>query len=433
MARILLSAYACDPARGSEPALGWGWATELARSGHQVWVLTRADNRSAIERDALAADPNLNFVYFDLPASAQTWRKGFGKILYYVLWQWCAVRHIRKRFPALPFDVVQHVTYASGRYPSFMASLGIPFYFGPVSGGETVPRRIRSGFSVAQRCREWLRDMSNSVVPRDPVMRWVFRRADKLLVTRDSLSLVPPCWRHKCHMQLAIGLTSEYLDHVNARTTLSGNRYRLLYVGRLLEWKGIDLALHAVSQLRQLPAEIRFTVVGDGPASTRLHKLAEELGLSEIVEWVRWVPHNRVQDYYRATDVFLFPSLRDSGGMAVLEAMAHGIPVVCTDLGGPGVIVNPYSGCAVPTQRRSREQIVSGLVEALQEIAITPALHDLLAAGASARARQFKFESLVASVHPPVALEQFRSGCSSGSTGLQARVKAVRETPAFSR
>jgi glycosyltransferase involved in cell wall biosynthesis len=182
-----------------------------------------------------------------------------------------------------------------------------------------------------------------------------------------------------------------------------------------------------------LPAEIRFTVVGDGPASTRLHKLAEELGLSEIVEWVRWVPHNRVQDYYRAADVFLFPSLRDSGGMAVLEAMAHGVPVVCTDLGGPGVIVNPYSGCAVPTQRRSREQIVSGLVEALQEIATTPALHDLLAAGASARARQFKFESLVASLHPPVALEQFRSGCCSGSTGLQARVKAVRETPAFSR
>ncbi len=216
MARILLSAYACEPGRGSEPALGWGWATELARAGHQVWVLTRADNRPAIERDALAADPKLNFVYFDLAAWAQRCRKGLGKILYYVLWQWCAVRHIRKRFPALPFDVVQHVTYASGRYPSFMASLGIPFYFGPVSGGETVPRRMRSSFSFAQRCRERLRDLSNFVVPRDPVMRWVFQRADKLLVTPDTLSLVPPRWRDKCHAQLAIGLTSEYLNHAGA-------------------------------------------------------------------------------------------------------------------------------------------------------------------------------------------------------------------------
>lgn len=389
--------------------MGWGWATELARAGHQVWVLTRADNRPAIERDALAADPNLNFVYFDLAPLAQKCRKGLGKILYYVLWQWCAVRHIRKRFPALPFDVVQHVTYASGRYPSFMASLGVPFYFGPVSGGETVPRHMRSSFSVAQQCRERLRDLSNFVVPRDPVMRWVFQRADKLLVTPDTLSLVPPRWRNKCRTQLAIGLTREYLNHVDARTPHSGNCCRLLYVGRLLEWKGIDLALQAVNQLKQSQPGICFTIVGDGPAWTRLHTLAEELGLSETVEWVPWVPHNRVQDYYRAADLFLSPSLRDSGGMAVLEAMAHGVPVVCTDLGGPGVIVDPYSGCAVPTRHRSRKQIVSGLVEALLAIATTPALHDLLAAGAYARARQFRLESLVASVYPPVPLPRVPS------------------------
>jgi glycosyltransferase involved in cell wall biosynthesis len=409
MARILLSAYACEPGRGSEPALGWGWATELARAGHQVWVLTHADNRPAIERDALAADPNLNFVYFDLALSAQRHRKGFGKILYYVLWQWCAVRHIRKLFPALPFDVVQHVTYASGRYPSFMASLGVPFYFGPVSGGETVPRCMRSSFSVAQRCREWLRDLSNFVVPRDPVMRWVFQRADRLLVTRDTLSLVPPRWHHKCQAQLAIGLTSQYLNHVDARTPASGNSYRLLYVGRLLEWKGIDLALQAVSQLKQSQPGIRFAIVGDGPAWTPLHRLAEELGLSEIVEWVPWVPHNRVQDHYRAAELFLFPSLRDSGGMAVLEAMAHGLPVVCTDLGGPGVIVNQSCGRAVVTGGRNREQIVSSLVEALREIATTPALHDSLAAGAGARVRQFKFESLVASLYPSVPLPSIPS------------------------
>jgi glycosyltransferase involved in cell wall biosynthesis len=375
----------------------------LARSGHQVWVLTHADNRSAIERDALAANPNLNFVYFDLASSVRKWRKGFGKVLYYLLWQWCAVRYIRQLFPTLPFDVVQHVTYASGRYPSFMASLGVPFYFGPVSGGETVPRRIRSGFSAAQRCREWLRDLSNFVVPLDPMMRRVFQRADKLFVTRDTLSLVPPCWRHKCRMQLAIGLTSEYLNHVSARTPPSGNCYRVLYVGRLLEWKGIGLAFHAVGRLKQSHPGIRFTVVGDGPASARLHKLAEELGLSEIVEWVLWVPHNQVQEYYRSADVFLFPSLRDSGGMAVLEALAHGVPVICTDLGGPGIIVNQSSGRVVSAACKSREQLVNGLADALRDIATTPALHDSLAAGASARAGQFKFESLVASLHPPVS------------------------------
>jgi glycosyltransferase involved in cell wall biosynthesis len=404
LARILLSAYACEPGRGSEPALGWGWATELARSGHQVWVLTRADNRSTIERDALASHPNLNFLYFDLSPAVQRLRNGFGKIPYYGLWQWCAVRYIRQLFPTLPFDLVQHVTYASGRYPSFMASLGIPFYFGPVSGGETVPRCIRSSFSVAQQCREWLRDLSNSFVPRDPLMRWVFERADRLFVTRDTLPLVPPRWRHKCHTQLAIALTSEYLNYVVAPTVQSDNRCRLLYVGRLLEWKGLDLALHSVCQLKESHPGICFTVVGDGPASTRLHSLAEELGLSEIVEWVRQVPHEQVREYYRSASVFLFPSLRDSGGMAVLEAMAHGVPVVCTDLGGPGVIVNQSCGRVVSTARKNWEQLVSGLFDALREIVGTPALRDLLSAGASVRAGEFTFESLVASLHPPVSL-----------------------------
>lgn len=402
MAGILLSAYACEPGRGSEPALGWGWATELVRSGHRVWVLTRADNRPSIERNALATHPNLHFVYFDLSPWAQKWRRGFGKILYYVLWQWCAVRHIRRLFPALPFDVVQHVTYASGRYPSFMASLGIPFYFGPVSGGERVSRCIRSNFSLAQQCREWLRDMSNFIVPHDPMMRWVFQRADKLLVTPATLSLVPLRWRCKCRTQLAIGLTTEYLQHVTVSTPHDENCYRLLYVGRLLEWKGIDLALDAVSQLKRSQPSARFTIVGDGPASARLHKVAEELSLSGVVDWIPWVPYNRVQEYYRDADVFLFPSLRDSGGMAVLEALAHGLPVVCTDLGGPGVIVDQSCGRVVSTGRNSRQQLVCALVEALQEIATAPRLHGSLAAGARARARQFKFENLVASLHPPV-------------------------------
>ena len=68
MSRILLSAYACEPGKGSEPAVGWMWATELAAAGHEVWVLTREANRSSIEAviPPLNAD-RLHFHYCDLP------------------------------------------------------------------------------------------------------------------------------------------------------------------------------------------------------------------------------------------------------------------------------------------------------------------------------------------------------------------------------
>ena len=148
--------------------MGWSWAVELSRSGHQVWVLTRAGNRTAIERWPHPGSELRLLRSAALDTDLADWF--FGKRLYYVLWQWFAARHIRKLFPGMPFDVVQHVTYVSVRYPSFMGSLGIPFYFGPVSGGETVPRKLRRGFSTRERLREWLRDLSNRLVPLDPLL-----------------------------------------------------------------------------------------------------------------------------------------------------------------------------------------------------------------------------------------------------------------------
>ena len=77
--KILLSAYACEPGRGSEQGVGWNWARQMAKE-HEVWVVTRANNRMPIET-ALAWDPlpNAHFVYYDLPRWARRWKRGpFG-------------------------------------------------------------------------------------------------------------------------------------------------------------------------------------------------------------------------------------------------------------------------------------------------------------------------------------------------------------------
>ncbi len=378
--------------------MGWSWGVELSRLGHQVWVLTRAGNRAAIESKPR---PSFNFIYYDLPRWMESWRAGFfGKRLYYVLWQWCAARHIRKCFPEMPFEVVQHVTYVSVRYPSFMGSMGIPFYFGPVSGGEEVPPKLRKDFSVQERWRERLRDVSNRLIPFDPLLRRTFRQAEKIIVTRDTVSLVPRSWRYKCEVRLAIGLTADYLDQATAAAPHSGPGVRMLYVGRLLESKGVDIALRAVWQLKQRQIDVRFIVVGDGPARRRLAKLAERLGLSQVVEWVGCVPRDAVEDRYRDADLFLFPSLCDSGAMAVLEAMAHGLPIVCMKLGGPGEMVNERCGRVLETLGKNRDQLTTSCAEAVREIMTTPGLRNDLAAGAKARAREFDFQKLVRSVYP---------------------------------
>jgi glycosyltransferase involved in cell wall biosynthesis len=398
MARILLSAYACEPGRGSEPGVGWSWATELARQGHEVTVLTRAANRLAIEQEAPRHSLVADFMYYDLPPWAQRLRSwAAGKRLYYVLWQWFAARMLRERFGRLPFDVVQHVTYVSVRYPSFMGSLGIPFYFGPVSGGETVPARLRRGCSAGERYREFLRDISNRLVRMDPMMRRTFHQAARILVTPDTFRLLPRDVRHKATQSLAIGLPSGAHDY--SRPAGTSAQLRLLYVGRLLESKGVDIALRAVAAARQQFPEISFTILGEGPARVRLERLCCDLELQVAVHWAGWVPHGHVARYYEDADLLLFPSLLDSGGMVVLEALAYGVPVLCTALGGPGLMVTRTCGRAVATAGRSREEVAHELSRAILEMAADPDLRGLLSRGAKLRARQYSFERLVLSVH----------------------------------
>ena len=153
MSRILLSAYACEPGKGSEPEVGWMWATELQALGHEVWVITRESNRRAVAR-GLGSDgrPDLHFRFYDLPRWARGWKRGNrGVHLYYALWQWGAYRAAKRLARHIGFDFVHHVTFVGMRAPSFMGRLGLPFFLGPVSGGECVPKRLRASMSLASK------------------------------------------------------------------------------------------------------------------------------------------------------------------------------------------------------------------------------------------------------------------------------------------
>src|SRR5690349_24670923 len=127
--RVLLSAYACEPGKGSEPAVGWNWATQMVRAGHEVWVITRANSQQTIDASGEAeAFPNLHFVYVDLPPAIRRFKKGRrGMTLYYILWQWVAYRAASKLVRQHHFDYVHHVTFVAVRHPSFMGMLGLPF------------------------------------------------------------------------------------------------------------------------------------------------------------------------------------------------------------------------------------------------------------------------------------------------------------------
>lgn len=417
MSRILLSAYACEPGKGSEPAVGWMWATHLAALDHEVWVITREANREAIESSSQPAFlPDLHFVYCDLPEWARGWKRLPGALyLYYGLWQLLAFFIAHRLHRTLRFEYVQHVTFVSMRAPSFMGWLGIPFYFGPVSGGESVPTALRCSMSRSAQMLERLRNWGNIAIWLDPMMRSTFKHADRIYLTAaDSLRLVPKRYRDKCSLQLAVGLSRTALGFCSRRMAHHDGRLRCLYLGRLLEWKGLRLALFAIRQLKAQGAPVSLTLIGDGPARGQLETLVSALDITDRVAFVPWMPHTQVQQQFKQHHILLFPSLRDSGGMAVLEALAHGLPVVCTDLGGPGEIVTSRCGRVVSTLGRSSDQVAHEIADQLLTLARNRGLLDHLSINARRRAWDFEFGDLVEHVYP-----------SGAGNGVEALAEAV--------
>lgn len=385
--RILLSAYACEPDRGSEPGIGWQWATRLAATGHEVVVITRANNKDSIEQAMRDKPiPTLRFYYYDLPKWASFWKRdGRGVHLYYLLWQWLSFRTAHRLHREWRFDVVHHLTFGVFRQPSWLALLDAPCIFGPVGGGEKAPRSMRRGLPKMARWKEWLRDVANLYARVDPLLRLALRRTAAILCkTPETLNSLPRRYRAQSSLFLEIGAEPQ-------PPTLTETRQepglRVLYVGRLVYLKGLHLALPAFAQLLAQFPHSRFTIVGSGPQEQELRNIAAQLHIEANVDWIPWLPHDQVMHVYAKNDVFLFPSLHDSSGNAVLEAMTNGLPVVCLKLGGPAAIVDSFSGIRVDAHDPT--MAAQHLGSALSLLASKPLLRSFLARGAYARANNY--------------------------------------------
>src|SRR4051794_23935595 len=143
---VLVSAYSCEPGRGSEPGIGWNTVVELSRHAH-LTVLARMINRPAIEAGARQSGlKNTRFLYVDLPPPLRLSQRGTrGLYWYYIAWQWLAWRRARREHGRARFDVVYHATFCSLHMPIWLHWLPAPLVFGPLAGGEMSPPAFWGG------------------------------------------------------------------------------------------------------------------------------------------------------------------------------------------------------------------------------------------------------------------------------------------------
>lgn len=124
---------------------------------------------------------------------------------------------------------------------------------------------------------------------------------------------------------------------------------RLLSVGRLVHQKGLDLALRALAQLKDL--EWEWCIAGDGPQINVLRSLANELGIQNRISFPGWRSHAELVECYKGSNLFLFPSRHEGMPNVVLEAMASGLPVIASRIAGnEELVVDGETGLLFPSE-----------------------------------------------------------------------------------
>ena len=155
--KLLISAYACEPGKGSEPGVGWRWALETAALGHDVWVLTRSNNEPAIAHQlaVLGHPSNLHFLYYDLPPSLRWWKRGGLTVhLYYLLWQWGAYKFIRARLAQL---VDEHCGRVVAAQDATQAVQGLADALAELAHNRALITALRAGARAKAQAYSWRR------------------------------------------------------------------------------------------------------------------------------------------------------------------------------------------------------------------------------------------------------------------------------------
>lgn len=393
--RLLVSAYGCEPGKGSEQGVGWNWVLQLARLAELI-VVTRANNRDAIEA-ALPEDliGRIRFVYYDLPEHLRGFkRRERGLYLYYLLWQWGAYRAMQREIARQPVDYAMHLTFGSVWMPTFMHHLPVPFIWGPVGGGEAVPWSLIPMLPPKGRVMQYARYLLMASFALNPLVTGVTRKARVILArTGDTANMFTARYRTKVRLVLETAAADGWFDRVarSARRADDDGPLQVIYTGRLIALKNLDMAVRAVAMARRRGADIRLTLVGDGPLQSALEGRASAEGIANAVTFAGRCTQDEVLDRIEQSDLYLFPSLREGGVWSLMEAMAVGLPSVCVNTSGMAVIADP--NCARLIDVDTPTRMVDAFADALCELASNPDLRREMGSNARRRLeKEFRWE-----------------------------------------
>lgn len=392
--KVLISAYACSPSRGSEPGVGWGFVRQLSRH-HDLWVIVEEEKfREEIEGYLSAHPGELASVKFFFIAKKRNrllrkiWPPSY--YWYYRSWQLQAFRLAEDLHQKVGFDLAHQLTMVGFREPGYLWKLGVPFVWGPVGGMGFFPWRFLSVMGVYGALYYLGYNIFNAWQMRFSLRpRLAARAAEKGLIaaTRENQAGAMRFWGCSSTVISEVGLPHHIYHQPTSRQL--GEPLRLVWTGQHTPGKALNLALEA---LARLPSSVEWElhVLGEGKCTSRWKRMAESLGIAGRCHFHGWKLRDEALSVMGDSHVMVMTSLRDLTATVTVEALAMGLPILCLDHCGFGSVVDET--CGIKVNVSTPEKTVDGLAAGIRALADDELMRFRLAQGAVALANEFSWE-----------------------------------------
>lgn len=376
--RVLIVAPNASAKFGGEAILPLHYFKFLLRRGYCVRLITHVRNRSELLSLPDVQQENIYFVP-DTKMHRLVWiafsrvpnqiRDLIGGAILNWLDEIHQARIIRALVKSNLVDLIHQPTPVSPLTPSSLHKFGIPLIVGPMNGGMDFPPGYEDYESNSTRITVSVGRKVALIVNR---LRPGKLKAAVLLVANQRTRNILPFSDHpRIEMLVENGVDFNlWQQSKQQRFSAAPGQLRLVFLGRLIKLKAVDLTLRAILAARNSGANITLDIVGDGEERAALETFVEKLGLKDYVTFHGFQDQRICVDFLVNSDALILNSLRECGGAVVLEAMAVGLPVIACAWGGPMDYVSAGSGILISPE--PRENFVSRLSEAMIFLANNP-------------------------------------------------------------
>lgn len=358
--KVLAVAYACNPFKGSEHGVGWGWVKMLAKH-HEVYVIAAAWEKIDIDtwlKDNPKYRTRLFFYYpkhkfYHYNINSNFWLKienSIFKIIMnfsYKLWLRDAYNTALNLESSINFNFCQLITYVGFRFPGRFYKLKIPFIWGPIGGFENTDPKLFAFLDLKSKIYFFLRNFINDLNS----------KSNKIInALKSSNILIAATLGIQKKIKTLYGLDSVVMSEIGVEnfTDISSITKRKKTEPLKICWSGIhhpgktlQILLFALSEIKH-DLNFELHILGAGPMTNKWKRLSKKLEISNSCKWYGQVKRYKAIEIMKSSHLFVITSIKDLTSTVLIEALANSKPVIALDHCGFSNVIDNTCGIKIP-------------------------------------------------------------------------------------